>query len=196
VRRNRQKTQHSPRVFLPNYVQKLYWQMSGVHNVPKKVINKHYPNIPARFPRPYSQKGKRRLRPLPTQSAAQLFSRTWNRGPRLWYFYTLLPFLWACSIDMTACLPRFPHLELWLQSFSTLDIFLRHLNATAVGVENAMAEPAYQVISFRPDQEAQSKNYKKRKTHRKSKAGCFGCKVKRVKVRNRNQRACITFHTL
>lgn len=171
--------------------------MSGVHNVPKKGNKQALPKYPGKIPETVFPKRKTTASPLPTQSAARLFSRTWNRGPRLWYFYTLLPFLWACYTDITVCLPRrFPHLELWLQSCSTLNIFLRHLNATAVGVENAMAEPAYQVISFRPDQEAQSKNYKKRKTHRKSKAGCFGCKVKRVKVRSRNQRACITFHTL
>ncbi|KAJ3492193.1 hypothetical protein NLG97_g5450 [Lecanicillium saksenae] len=43
------------------------------------------------------------------------------------------------------------------------------------------AEPAYQVLSFQPHQEAHARKYIKRKSHRKSRGGCLGCKLSRVK---------------
>lgn len=48
-------------------------------------------------------------------------------------------------------------------------------------------EPNFQVLSLRqPSGDGQTKlqarRYQKRKSHAKSRAGCVGCKVKRVKV--------------
>ncbi|KAK5989424.1 Zn(2)-C6 fungal-type transcription factor afumD [Cladobotryum mycophilum] len=43
-------------------------------------------------------------------------------------------------------------------------------------------EPIFQVLSFQPGKSTlQARRYQKRRTHKKSKAGCLGCKVKRVK---------------
>ncbi|OAA63152.1 C6 transcription factor [Cordyceps fumosorosea ARSEF 2679] len=42
-------------------------------------------------------------------------------------------------------------------------------------------EPAYQVISFQPHREAQARKYITRKSHRKSRGGCLGCKLSRIK---------------
>lgn len=50
-------------------------------------------------------------------------------------------------------------------------------------VSTSKTEPAYQVLSFQPHQEAQARKYITRKSHRKSRGGCLGCKLSRIKVR-------------
>ncbi|OAQ99664.1 hypothetical protein LLEC1_05891 [Akanthomyces lecanii] len=46
---------------------------------------------------------------------------------------------------------------------------------------SSKTEPAYQVLSFQPHQDAEARRYIKRKSHPKSRGGCVGCKLSRVK---------------
>ncbi|KAM0745028.1 hypothetical protein ACQRIT_000412 [Beauveria bassiana] len=48
-------------------------------------------------------------------------------------------------------------------------------------VRTNKTEPDYQVLSFAPDREVQARKYIPRKPHRKSKGGCLGCKLSRIK---------------
>ncbi|ATY65829.1 C6 transcription factor [Cordyceps militaris] len=51
-------------------------------------------------------------------------------------------------------------------------------------VSTSKTEPAYQVLSFQPHQEAQARKYITRKSHRKSRGGCLGCKLSRIKSKS------------
>ncbi|KAM3503179.1 hypothetical protein MY11210_008816 [Beauveria gryllotalpidicola] len=48
-------------------------------------------------------------------------------------------------------------------------------------VRTNKTEPAYQVLSFAPHRQVQARQYIPRKPHRKSKGGCLGCKLSRIK---------------